>query len=80
LLRNIIVDIRRLVSKFTLFNTYLSIICQKIVYRRYSNNLCYNSLTNTLTSNPYLTNYLNGNFLETLKVSRLGATWDVEIS
>jgi len=27
------------------------------------NNLCYNSLANTLTSNPYLTNYLKGNFL-----------------
>ncbi|HHD81425.1 MAG TPA: hypothetical protein ENK99_07570, partial [Campylobacterales bacterium] len=37
---------------------------------KYKNNLCYNSLANTLTSNPYLTNYLNGNFLETLKVSR----------
>ena len=37
---------------------------------KYSNNLCYNSLANTLTSNPYLTNYLNGNFLETLEVSR----------
>ena len=37
---------------------------------KYKNNLCYNSLANTLTSNPYLTNYLNGNFLETLEVSR----------
>ena len=37
---------------------------------KYQNNLCYNSLANTLTSNPYLTNYLQGNFLETLKVSR----------
>ena len=37
---------------------------------KYNNNLCYNSLANTLTSNPYLTNYLNGNFLETLEVSR----------
>ena len=37
---------------------------------KYQNNLCYNSLANTLTSNPYLTNYLNGNFLETFKVSR----------
>lgn len=37
---------------------------------KYKNNLCYNSLANTLTSNPYLTNYLNGNFLETLAVSR----------
>ena len=37
---------------------------------KYKNNLCYNSLANTLTSNPYLTNYLNSNFLETLKVSR----------
>ena len=37
---------------------------------KYKNNLCYNSLANTLTSNPYLTNYLNGNFLETVKVSK----------
>ena len=37
---------------------------------KYKNNLCYNSLANTLTSNPYLTNYLNGNFLEILKISR----------
>lgn len=37
---------------------------------KYKNNLCYNSLANTLTSNPYLTKYLNGNFLETLAVSR----------
>ncbi len=37
---------------------------------KYQNNLCYNSLANTLTSNPYLTNYLNGNFLETREVSR----------
>ncbi len=37
---------------------------------KYQNNLCYNNLANTLTSNPYLTNYLQGNFLETLKVSR----------
>jgi putative transposase len=37
---------------------------------KYKNNLCYNSLANTLTSNPYLTNYLNGNFLETHEVSR----------
>jgi len=37
---------------------------------KYKNNLCYNSLANTLTSNPYLINYLSGNFLETLKVSR----------
>ena len=36
---------------------------------KYKNNLYYNSLANTLTSNPYLTNYLNGNFLETVKVS-----------
>ncbi len=37
---------------------------------KHKNNLCYNSLANTLTSNPYLTNYLNGNFLEIFKVSR----------
>ena len=29
-----------------------------------SNNLCYNSLANTLTSNSYMSNYLNGNFLK----------------
>ena len=61
---------RHLVVLFYLFKTRDIGNSNTLSKIKYKNNLCYNSLANTLTSNPYLTNYLNGNFLETLEVSR----------